>query len=103
MSHFTIGDSIRTARTVRKMSQSLLAKKLGVSKESVSRWEGDKRLPDPSNLIALAELFPEAAEDLGVDKQVLEGFTIKQEAEAPRWFLDAINQVHSKLDTLLAR
>ncbi|MBR1598413.1 MAG: helix-turn-helix transcriptional regulator [Lachnospiraceae bacterium] len=52
-----IGDRIKTLRTLRNLSQVELAKKLNVSKQSVSNWENDNILPSVEVVKQLAEFF----------------------------------------------
>lgn len=40
-----LGDRIKTLRTARNLSQVELARKLNVSKQSVSNWENNNILP----------------------------------------------------------
>ena len=39
------------------MSQDELAEKIGVSRQTISKWERGEALPDTENLIALAKLY----------------------------------------------
>ncbi len=52
---------------LRKMngySQDVLAEKIGVSRQAVSKWERAESSPDTDNLIALAELYGITLDDL---------------------------------------
>ena len=42
-------------------SQDALAEKLGLSRQAISKWERGESSPDTDNLIALAELYADAA------------------------------------------
>lgn len=44
-------------RKENKLSQEALAEKLGLSRQSISKWERAEASPDTDNLIALAELY----------------------------------------------
>ncbi len=46
------------------LSQEVVAKKLGVSAQAVSKWEKGRSLPDLSVLLPLAELFHVSADEL---------------------------------------
>ncbi len=52
-----IGDRIRTLRISRNLNQVELAKKLNVSKQSVSNWENDNILSSVEIVKKLAEFF----------------------------------------------
>jgi transcriptional regulator with XRE-family HTH domain len=54
----TVGGNIRTARKRAGMSQSELARALGLSDAmAVSRWERGAHSPNDTNLVALADLL----------------------------------------------
>lgn len=61
---------------LRKMngySQDVLAEKIGVSRQAVSKWERAESSPDTDNLIALAELYGITLDDLlNTTKDVVE-------------------------------
>ena len=50
----TIGNRIISLRKEQQFSQEELADKIGVSRQSVSKWETDACAPDAYNLMALA-------------------------------------------------
>lgn len=52
-----LNQRIRLLRQARNMSQVELAKRLGVTKQSVSNWENDNIQPSIEMLIKLAEFF----------------------------------------------
>lgn len=52
-----IGKNIYEFRRQKKLTQSQLAEKLGVTEQSVSKWENDICAPDVSLFPALAKLF----------------------------------------------
>lgn len=53
----TFGEKLYALRTERKMSQEALARKLGVSRQAVSRWELDEVVPDTANVLAVSRVF----------------------------------------------
>lgn len=53
----TLGEKIVKLRAVQRLSQGDLAERLGVSRQSVSKWETGGSTPDLDKLIALSELF----------------------------------------------
>lgn len=60
----TLGEVIKKHRMELNMTQEFVAESLGVSRQSVSKWESGKSDPSTSNLIALANLFDIPVEDL---------------------------------------
>lgn len=66
----TIGANIRALRRKCHITQEQLAEKLGVSYQSVSRWENDACYPDMELLPALARIFSISIDRLlGVSEQ----------------------------------
>ena len=81
----TLGQHIQELRKQRGMSQEALGEALGVSRQAVSKWEGDNGIPELDTLIAMSRLFEvtvglllgieesiehkeAATDDVGVDK-----------------------------------
>ncbi len=52
-----LADKIIELRKKNGMSQEELAEKLGVSRQSISKWEGAQSVPDMSRILAMADLF----------------------------------------------
>lgn len=53
----TIGSKICGLRRKLKLSQEELGYELGVSRQTISKWETGKAIPDMLNLIAISEFF----------------------------------------------
>lgn len=51
------GDNLKNLRKKKNFSQEDLAEKLGVSRQSVSKWECGESYPEMNNLLALCDLF----------------------------------------------
>ena len=62
----TLGESLKEHRTQRH----IVAEALGVSRQTVSKWENGSADPSTTNLLALAKLYGVAAEELlrGIDR-----------------------------------
>lgn len=52
-----LGENIRRLRSANGMSQDELAERLGVSRQSVSKWENGSATPELDKLAAMAEIF----------------------------------------------
>lgn len=52
-----LGETIRTLRTKKNLSQSDLAEALDVSRQSISKWETDGAVPDLDKLVRMSEVF----------------------------------------------
>lgn len=57
MEELTIGQRIAAKRKELGLSQIELGEKMGVSRQSVSKWEADAAIPEIDKLIALSKLF----------------------------------------------
>ncbi len=51
------GDNLKLIRKSRKISQEELAEKLGVSRQSVSKWETGENYPSMQNIMSLCTIF----------------------------------------------
>ncbi len=60
----TIGKKIARLRALMGLSQEQLADKVGVSRQSVSKWEIDQALPQIDKVILLCELFKVSTDEL---------------------------------------
>ena len=60
----TLGQRIQELRKKQGLSQEALGEKLGVSRQSISRWEMDGAVPEVDKLIALSKLFGVSLNDL---------------------------------------
>ncbi len=64
----TIGQKITQLRTAANISQEQLSETLGVSRQSISKWETDQALPQIDKVLQLAELFNVSTDELLHDK-----------------------------------
>ena len=53
----TLGQRIQELRKQNGMSQESLGERLGVSRQAVSKWEGDNGIPELDTLIAMSRIF----------------------------------------------
>ena len=60
----SLGEVLKNHRTKNKMTQEFVAEAVGVSRQSVSKWEQGISDPSTSNLFALAKLFGISVEEL---------------------------------------
>lgn len=60
----SLGETIKAHRTRCNMTQELVAERLGVSRQAVSKWESGSSDPSTTNLLALAKLFEVSPEEL---------------------------------------
>ena len=64
----TIGQKITQLRTAADISQEQLSEMLGVSRQSISKWEIDQALPQIDKVLQLAEIFNVSTDELLLDK-----------------------------------
>ena len=63
-------DNLKRVRKSRKISQEELAEKVGVSRQSVSKWETSEAYPEMNNILELCKIFKCNISDLVNDKMV---------------------------------
>ncbi len=51
------GDNLRNLRKTKKLSQEDLAEKMGVSRQSVSKWETGDAYPEMNNILEICKIF----------------------------------------------
>lgn len=75
----TLGEKIFKLRTEQGLSQETLGEKLGVSRQSVSKWETDQSIPELDKIVAVSEMFGVSTDYLLKDTEEL----YQEEAESP--------------------
>lgn len=70
----TLGEKLAKARREKNITQEQLADNLGVSRQSISKWESDVVYPETDKLIRMSELF-----DCSLDYLLKENITEKGE------------------------
>ena len=88
----TLGEHIQMLRKDAGLSQEELGEKLGVARQSVSKWESDATIPELDKLIAMSKLFGISLGELlgleesdGVDRELTERELATIEAIAQSW------------------
>lgn len=84
-----IGETIKKLRKEREITQEDLAEVLGVSCQSVSRWENDNCYPD-------IELIPTISKFFGISTDRLMGVDETKETEAVNCYLEAFQKAICK-------
>ena len=74
-----ISDRILEQRKIKGMSQSELADAIGVSRQSVSKWESEQSLPDMDKIILMSDLFGVTTDYLlkGIEAEKKEASSLK--------------------------
>ena len=58
------GENLRNLRKGKNMSQETIAEKVGVSRQSISKWENGEAYPEMKNILILCEIFECKLNDL---------------------------------------
>ena len=53
----TLGERLLEYRTNLKMSQDTLAERVGVTRQTVSKWETDQSTPEFNKILPICEVF----------------------------------------------
>ena len=64
------GDNLKTLRKSKNISQEVLAEKVNVSRQSVSKWETGDAYPEMNNILELCKIFHCGINDLVNDNMV---------------------------------
>ncbi len=89
----TLGEKITKQRKELNYTQEQLADLLGVSRQSVSKWESDIAYPETEKLIELGKLF-----DCSMDYLLKEEVTEKDDVQASG-FTEKVEQISRKIMT----
>lgn len=60
----SLGEQLKKLRESKGFSQEDVAKKIGVTRQAVYKWENDKSYPDIDNLISLSEMYNVTLDEL---------------------------------------
>lgn len=71
----SFGKNLHYLRKLKSMTQEALAEKMGVSRQTVSKWESDAAYPEMEKIFSLSDLF-----NLSLDKLLREDLTRKRDA-----------------------
>ena len=66
----SLGKFIAKRRKIMRLTQEELAKRIGVSKSAIAKWETDGGLPDRDNLRKLSDVINVSIDDLQDRKSV---------------------------------
>ena len=80
-----IGTIIRELRREMDCTQNELADVLGVTQDSISLWENDKRIPDTQYIVAMANFFDVTTDYLLGLSNDFEGVRFGHEGKIREW------------------
>ena len=80
-----IGTIIRELRREMDCTQNKLADVLGVTQDSISLWENDKRIPDTQYIVAMANFFDVTTDYLLGLSDDFEGVRFGHEGKIREW------------------
>ena len=84
VSHMIIAEKIAGLRKRNGWSQEELAEKLGVSRQSISKWESAQSVPDMNRILKMSEIFSVSTDYLLKDNMVSLPGEDEVSAELPR-------------------
>ncbi len=73
----TFSEKLLLLRRQKGLSQEQLAEMLDVSRQSVSKWEAQQTLPEPSKIILLSEIF-----GVSIDQLLKDDLSVEEDVEA---------------------
>ena len=65
----TLGERLLKYRTDAKMSQDTLAEKVGVTRQTISKWETDQSMPEFNKILPLCDIYGIKADELITGKK----------------------------------
>ena len=90
----TVGERIQYYRKLNQMSQEELAKRLLISRQTVSLWENGQTLPTIDNLIRLREIFGISVDEMLIG--IRESERCAQESAEPMLAENEVSEVQEK-------
>ena len=75
----TLGEKIYALRMREGLSQEAFGEKLGVSRQSVSKWETDQSVPELDKIVMISDLFAVSTDYLLKESAMEEQWTLQQE------------------------
>lgn len=72
----TFAEKLKSIRKQTGLSQEVLAEKLGISRQAITKWETNAGIPDIENIIALSTLF-----DISIDELLSNERTLQKPVE----------------------
>lgn len=77
-----LSDNLKRLRKENNLSQEELAEKLGVSRQSVSKWESNSAYPEMDKLIQISNMFNVGIDEL-LNKDVKE---VREKVETKKYY-----------------
>jgi transcriptional regulator with XRE-family HTH domain len=92
-------DNLKALRNAEGLSQERLAEKVGVSRQSVSKWETGEAYPEMPNIVALCTVFHCEITDL-INSSISDAASFKESSKKEKEMKD--NQFYEITDAFLA-
>lgn len=78
----TLGEKIYRLRTQQGLSQETFGEKLGVSRQSVSKWETDQSVPELDKIVAISDFFGVSTDQLLKDTENIQITSAQESSES---------------------
>lgn len=94
----TLGERLMEYRTNLKMSQDTLAEKIGVTRQTISKWETDQSTPEFNKILPLCEVFSISTDELikGIKDEKLEKENLAKNEENEKKEIEEYNLKRNK-------
>lgn len=79
-----LGEKIYNLRTAKNLSQGDLAEMLGVSRQSISKWENSSAMPDLEKIIKLSDIFEVSIDEMVKGDATFSGKQANTAGAAPK-------------------
>lgn len=91
----TVGDKIYTLRTQAGFSQEEFAEMVGVSRQSISKWETSVAMPDTEYIIKICKLLDISTDQLLINEDLPVPNYVKQQKERDTQFDNVRKQLNN--------
>lgn len=88
----TLGEKLAKLRKEQNLTQEQLAEILGVSRQSVSKWESNSAYPETEKLIRIAKMYDCSLDHLLLDKQEIPKQTVVQKLDFSSFYLEKVSE-----------
>jgi len=90
-----LAEQLKESREKMELSQTDVANRLNITRQSISKWENGKGYPDLDNLVLLSEVY-----EVSIDELLKENDTLKKKIEANNDLIEINKKKLERLDTL---
>ena len=97
------GDKLILLRKKKGLSQEELAEKLGVSRQSVSKWESNNTYPETDKIVQICNIFECSMDDLINDKVTDVEETLRKNKNNLNYVFDSLLEFITKTVSMFSK